>query len=41
MQKQLGITVVKPDNPMLVTPLGIALGSMIEGSKENSLYEYE
>lgn len=28
MEKQLGITVVKPDNPMLVTPLGIALGSM-------------
>ena len=41
MEKQLGITVVKPDNPMLVTPLGIALGSMLEGNKEKSLYDYE
>lgn len=34
MKKQLKIDVVKPDNPMLVTPLGIALGSMKQG-KEN------
>lgn len=39
MEKQLGITVVKPDNPMLVTPLGIALGSMREGSKAEPWYE--
>ena len=39
MEKQLGITVVKPDNPMLVTPLGIAIGSMLEGSKAESWYE--
>jgi ethanolamine utilization protein EutJ len=39
MEKQLGIKVVKPDNPMLVTPLGIALGSMQEGMKDESLYE--
>lgn len=39
MEKQLGIKVVKPDNPMLVTPLGIALGSMREGLKNESLYE--
>ncbi len=39
MEKQLGIKVVKPDNPMLVTPLGIALGSMREGKKEELLYE--
>lgn len=39
MEKQLGIKVVKPDNPMLVTPLGIALGSMEEGMKNESLYE--
>lgn len=41
MQKQLGITVVKPDNPMLVTPLGIALGSMAQAQNEDSLYDYE
>lgn len=38
MEKQLKIPVVKPDNPMLVTPLGIALGSMLQGSNEESLY---
>lgn len=34
LEKQLQIKVVKPDNPMLVTPLGIALGSMIQGQSE-------
>ena len=34
LEKQLNIKVVKPDNPMLVTPLGIALGSMEQGQSE-------
>ena len=42
MQKQLGITVLKPENPMLVTPLGIALGTMELGNKEeqSDYYDY-
>lgn len=39
LQKQLKTTVVKPDNPMLVTPLGIALGSMKQGQAEESYYD--
>ncbi|MDO4541330.1 MAG: ethanolamine utilization protein EutJ [Bacillota bacterium] len=38
LEKQLKIRVVKPDNPMLVTPLGIALGSMKQGQQEDNGY---
>ena len=35
LAKQLKTTVVKPDNPMLVTPLGIALGSTKQEKEAN------
>ncbi|MEG0873774.1 MAG: ethanolamine utilization protein EutJ [Clostridiales bacterium] len=37
LEKQLQTTVVKPDNPMLVTPLGIALGSVKASKEANKL----
>ncbi len=35
--KQLDLPVVKPENPMLVTPLGIALGAVLSDREENRL----
>lgn len=43
LEKQLKTTVVKPNNPMLVTPLGIALGSMKQSREDikNNGDEYD